>query len=57
MISVVVVRKDDKMPGLGFFKLAKALGVMKHSVKPWENRVEFFAAEHKKTVKYWRKSK
>lgn len=57
LISVVVVRKDDKMPGLGFFKLANALGVMKHSVKSWENRVAFFAAEHKRTVKYWRKAK
>jgi len=26
MLSVVVVHKDDKLPGTGFFELAKALG-------------------------------
>lgn len=52
LLSVVVVRMSEKDPGLGFFKLAKSLGVMTKSVKVWENRLEFYADEHRRVLKY-----
>jgi hypothetical protein len=57
LLSVVVVRKDTVEPGLGFFKLAKALGIMKFTWKSETNRLKFYAEEHRRVTQYWRSSK
>ena len=56
LISCVVVRAVDGMPGLGFFKFAKALGKMKVSPKVDIQRATFQAQELKETHDYWSKN-
>lgn len=45
MLSAIVVRRDDLRPGIGFFKLAKALKRMKGSYNSDINRDTFFINE------------
>lgn len=45
MLSVVVVHKDDKQPGVGFFELAKALGRKIANVHDAKARDRVFIAE------------
>lgn len=54
LLSVVVVRKDSCQPGLGFFKLAKTLGIMKLTWKSEENCLKFYAEEHRRIKAYWK---
>lgn len=41
MLTAVVIRKEDNIPGDGFFELARHLGVMRRGEDP----LAFFAAE------------
>ncbi|MDX6768823.1 MAG: hypothetical protein SF051_04775 [Elusimicrobiota bacterium] len=52
LLSVVVVRKSDMEPGLGFFKLAQSLGVMTKSLSVELNRLEFYTQELDKVRRY-----
>lgn len=52
LLSVVVVHKDgDKMPGPGFFELARALG------RSSNDRLELWMRELKETFDYWSKTR
>ena len=50
LLSSVVVHKGDRMPGDGFFKMARSVGVM----KPGEDRATFFARELRRVHDAWR---
>ena len=50
MLSAVVVKKDTKLPGSGFFELAHQLGLFKGVDKE-----KFFYSEIKKVWNAWRK--
>jgi hypothetical protein len=49
MLSVVVVHQHDNMPGPGFFRLAKELGLQKD-----EDNLTFFAHELIRVHNAWR---
>ena len=49
LLSVVVVGKNEGIPRLGFFKLAKELGLMQG-----EDQKAFFEEELKKVHEQWR---
>ncbi len=49
--SVVVVNSDSKMPGGGFFTMARGQGQM----KPGQDRLEFFALEVRRAHEFWGK--
>ena len=49
LLSVVVVRKEDKRPGGGFFKMAKQNGVQ----SPGADDDEFYVAELNRAWDYW----
>ena len=51
MLSALVVHKDNKICGVGFFKLAKELGL--HTYK---EDIEFLGKECKKLYEYWSKN-
>ena len=54
MLSVVAIHKNTpKMPGDGFFELAKELGKLKRG----ESRDVFFANEYKEVCRYWKERK
>jgi len=55
LLSVVVVRNDTQMPGKGFFKFARSLGVMKTTPQNELNCLTFFAEEHIRVRDYWKK--
>jgi hypothetical protein len=49
LLSVVVIHRDDNMPGLGFFNLARELGVYKG-----KDDFEFFIAELRRVHDHWK---
>jgi hypothetical protein len=49
MLSILVVHKDDKTPGPGFFKLAKHIGKQKKGI----SNDEFFRKELINVLDYW----
>lgn len=49
LLSAVVVRKEDSMPGGGFFKMAVKNG----RKRPHEDRDAFFFAELRRVWDYW----
>ena len=49
LLSAVVVRKEDSMPGRGFFKMAANNGRM----RPGEDDDAFFIAELNRVWDYW----
>ena len=49
MLSVLVVREDSKMPGIGFYRLAMSLDIQ------FENKDEFWICEFRKVTDYWKK--
>jgi hypothetical protein len=51
MLGAVVVRKDSHMPGEGFFKGARKLGLFQGSTD--KERREFWGQELKKVHGYW----
>ena len=51
MLGAVVVRKDSHMPGEGFFKGARKLGLFQGSTD--RERQEFWVQELKKVHGYW----
>ncbi|MBN2331379.1 MAG: hypothetical protein JXC85_06195 [Candidatus Aenigmarchaeota archaeon] len=51
LITAVVVRKDTKMPGNGFFELAFELGCF----NKWGQRYRFWVDEIKRVWDYWSK--
>ena len=48
LLSAIVISKTDKMPGYGFFKMARKLGLQRAT------NTEFFYAEVKKVFDYWK---
>jgi hypothetical protein len=51
LLSVVVVHKDgDMMPGDGFFRLARSLGVQRTGV----DNMSFFSQELRRCQEHWR---
>jgi len=48
LLSAIVISRANKMPGYGFFKLARRLGVQK------QDNTTFFYAEVRKVFDYWR---
>jgi hypothetical protein len=53
MLSVVIVNKDTKRAGDGFFKLAKELGRFNGSLKSDVDKDIFFISELKKVFSLW----
>lgn len=53
LLSVVVVNKETKTPGDGFFKLAKDLGLFNGSLKNKAEKDAFFIAELKRVHEFW----
>jgi len=51
LLSAIVLTKENRKPGRGFYELARWLGF--RFVDPHA----FWAAEHKKTTEYWRARK
>lgn len=49
LLSVIVVRLDTGMPGLGFFKLPRRLGLL----EPGESNAEFFRREVNRVYQVW----
>jgi len=52
LLSAVVISKSRNMPGDGFFKLAKELGVQSDD----EDNINFWLKEIRRVHDYWRKS-
>ena len=50
LLSAVVILKDANMPGAGFFKLAKCLGLQ----SPNEDNLMFWIRELRRVHDYWR---
>lgn len=53
LLSVVVVNKETKVPGDGFFKLAKELGLYEGSLTNKEQKDEFFIFELNRAHNFW----
>lgn len=53
LLSVVVVNKETRSPGDGFFKLAKDLGRYKGSLTSKEQKDEFYIQELKEIHNLW----
>jgi hypothetical protein len=49
LLSVVVVREDTEMPGKGFFRLARSLGVQGADL----DNAAFFGQERERCWNYW----
>ena len=49
LLSVVVLYRDDNMPGQGFFRLARELGVY-----AGKDDIAFFVRELKRVHAYWK---
>lgn len=49
MLSAVVIRQDPALPGEGFFKLARELGLYRGG-----DKTEFHIAELRRVHEYWR---
>lgn len=49
MLSVVVGHADDKMPGSGFFGLARDLGLL----RPGQDQIEFYVHELDRVWDHW----
>ncbi len=54
MLSAIVVRKDSKRPGPGFYKLARALGKLLDE-EPSHDQ-DFLKSEQEQVYKSWRSS-
>ncbi|WP_143021593.1 hypothetical protein [Paenibacillus sp. OK060] len=53
LLSVVVVNKETKIPGDGFFKLAKDLGLYDGSLINREQKDAFYISELNKAHSFW----
>ncbi len=51
MLSSIVVLAESRVPGEGFFKLARELGI--HYGNKEQDNSDFFALESKKVFNYW----
>ena len=49
MLSVLVVREDTRMPGIGFYSLAISLDIQ------FEDKDTFWICEFRKVTDYWKK--
>jgi len=52
MLSALVVQEDNRIPGHGFFKMAKRLGRLKGNRSTDE--IFFYAEELKRVYEYWK---
>ncbi|WP_338593203.1 hypothetical protein V6669_09430 [Paenibacillus sp. Y5S-9] len=53
MLSVIVVNQETKIPGDGFFKLAKDLGLYEGLLNNIEQKDAFYISELKKVHSFW----
>ena len=52
MLSVIVIHRNNNMPGKGFFKLAKELGL--YSIVRFRDDISFFSFELNRVFDYWK---